>query len=49
MTGSGATCFSIFENKESLESAEKMIKLKFPLYWVMNTKLVNSINDINLV
>lgn len=49
MTGSGATCFSIFENKESLESAEKMIKLKFPFYWVMNTKLVNSINDINLV
>lgn len=49
MTGSGATCFSFYENKESLKIAENMLKLKFPSYWVMETKLVNSINDINLV
>ena len=49
MTGSGATCFSIFASKESLKIAEKMFKLKFPSYWIMKTKLVNSINDINLV
>ena len=49
MTGSGATCFSFYENKESLKIAENMLKLKFPSFWVMKTKLVNSINDINLV
>lgn len=49
MTGSGATCFSFYENKKSLKIAENMLKLKFPSYWVMKTKLVNSINDINLV
>ena len=49
MTGSGATCFSFYKNKESLKIAENMLRLKFPSFWVMKTKLVNSINDINLV
>ena len=49
MTGSGATCFSIYASKESLKIAENMFKLKFPSFWIMKTKLVNSINDINLV
>lgn len=49
MTGSGATCFSFYKNKESLKIAENMLKSNFPSFWVMKTKLVNSINDINLV
>ncbi len=49
MTGSGATCFSIYSTKERLKIAENMFKLKFPSFWIMKTKLVNAINDINLV
>ena len=48
MTGSGATVFQS-KTKESLKIAENMFKLKFPSFWIMETKLVNSISDINLV
>ena len=30
MTGSGATCFAIYETHESLNEAESLIKFKFP-------------------
>lgn len=49
MTGSGATCFSIYQNSEDLKNAEILAKSTFPKYWIKSTKLVNSINDINLV
>ena len=49
MTGSGATCYSLFANKKDLENAKKMTQKTFKSYWIQDSKLVNSVEDIKLV
>ena len=41
MTGSGATCFALYENHDNLEEANNLLKQKFKDYWVKKTKLAN--------
>ena len=43
MTGSGATCFGIYENKEDLVLAEKLINKNFKDFWTKKTRIVNKI------
>lgn len=39
MSGSGATCFGIFNQLSLLKDAEKNMRKKFPSYWVLATKI----------
>jgi len=39
MSGSGATCFGIFENNSALRKAEAAIKAQAPEWWVVATML----------
>lgn len=43
MTGSGATCFGIYQKKEDLVLAEKLINKNFKDYWTKKTRIVNKI------
>lgn len=45
MTGSGATCFALFDYIEDLEKAEYLTKKKFKDCWVKSSKLKNNIKD----
>ena len=45
MTGSGATCFALFDSIEDLERAELLTKKKFKDCWVKSSKLKNNIKD----
>tara|TARA_X000001036_G_scaffold252880_1_gene235377 strand:+ start:541 stop:1419 length:879 start_codon:yes stop_codon:yes gene_type:complete len=49
MTGSGATCYSLFANKKDLENAKKITVKTFKNYWIQDSTLVNSVEDIKLV
>ena len=46
MTGSGATCFALFDNLNDLKHAEISAKKKFKNYWIKSSKLVNSLKHI---
>lgn len=39
MSGSGATCFALFHDLQSLNKAYDKICLQFPSYWIKKTKL----------
>jgi len=41
MTGSGATCFSLFEDKKDLNKAEESIIDLYPEFWTKKTKILN--------
>lgn len=41
MSGSGATCFGIFETAEAAESAKITLANQHPDWWVMSTKLID--------
>ena len=43
MTGSGATCFGLYEDLNSLYDAEKIFKLKSKKMWIKKTRIVNNI------
>ena len=43
MTGSGATCFALYEDQENLNNAEIVIKKKFKGFWTTKTRITNSI------
>jgi 4-diphosphocytidyl-2-C-methyl-D-erythritol kinase len=43
MTGSGATCFAIYDNVKDLNNAESLMKKKFKNFWVKKTKICNKI------
>ena len=43
MTGSGATCFALYEDQENLNNAEIIIKKKFKDFWTTKTRITNSI------
>ena len=45
MTGSGATCFALFNCIEDLERAKYLTKSRFKHFWVKSTKLNNNIKD----
>ncbi len=38
MSGSGSACFALFENEESAQQAEQLIKKQFPDYWSTTTR-----------
>ncbi len=41
MTGSGATCFALYDEKKKLLKAEETMKNNNKDYWVMKSKLIN--------
>ena len=43
MTGSGATCFGLYKDLNSLYDAEKIFKLKSKKMWIKKTRIVNNI------
>ena len=44
MTGSGATCFSIYENKDDAINAENIkIQSEFKQIWIKRTELTNEV------
>ena len=40
MSGSGATCFALFKDEQSLKTAEIQIKQRYPDWWVFSSFLV---------
>lgn len=40
MSGSGSTCFSVFENGEDAKNAATSLQHEFPNYWVRATQLI---------
>tara|TARA_X000001036_G_scaffold176493_1_gene167071 strand:- start:4169 stop:5008 length:840 start_codon:yes stop_codon:yes gene_type:complete len=40
MTGSGSVCFGVFKSEKTAKVALKIIKLKFPKYWVSFAKTI---------
>ena len=46
MTGSGATCFALFNDLDDLKKIESKIKREYKNIWVKASKLINSIEDI---
>ena len=46
MTGSGATCFALFENINDLNNAEISLKDDFKNCWIKSTKLINAVKYI---
>ena len=43
MTGSGATCFGLYEDVNSLSNAEKKFRLKGKKMWIKKTRILNNI------
>ena len=43
MTGSGATCFSIYENKDDAINAERILRSEFKQIWIKRTELTNEV------
>ncbi len=41
MSGSGATCFGVFDSRQNLKTAEAAIRKNFPSYWVTATRTKN--------
>ncbi len=41
LTGSGATCFALYNNKEDLDIAHGLVKERFKYFWVKKTKIDN--------
>ena len=46
MTGSGATCYALFENMNDLENAKIHAKENFENCWIKSSKLINSVGHI---
>lgn len=42
MSGSGASCLALFDDKESASSAEKKLKEKYPDYWIQNSRIIRA-------
>ena len=41
MSGSGATCFGIFENKHDCDLAMKRVRLERPDWWSVSTEIIS--------
>jgi 4-diphosphocytidyl-2-C-methyl-D-erythritol kinase len=46
MSGSGATCFGLFEQKEEAEAAAKKIRRQYPDWWVQTAGLSDENHDL---
>lgn len=46
MTGSGATCFALFDNKKDLANAKDRAINIFKNSWIVSSRLLNSVEDI---
>ena len=46
MTGSGSTCFALFDNKKDMENARDSAIDIFKSSWIVGSRLVNSVEDI---
>jgi 4-diphosphocytidyl-2-C-methyl-D-erythritol kinase len=42
MSGSGATCFALFDSIDSANRAEKILRDSFPRYWIQLTQLLRN-------
>ena len=40
MTGSGSVCYGVFKNRKTAKAASKVIKRKYPKYWVSVAKTI---------
>ncbi|QXK92049.1 4-(cytidine 5'-diphospho)-2-C-methyl-D-erythritol kinase [Neoehrlichia mikurensis] len=40
MTGSGSTCFGLFEDANKAACAERNLQLKYPGWWIYNTEII---------
>lgn len=43
MSGSGASCFAIFENEEKLQNAEMFFRQNFPLFFIKKIKILSHV------
>ena len=41
MSGSGATCFGIFENKQDCDLAMQRVRLERPDWWSVSTEIIS--------
>ncbi len=46
MSGSGATCFALFENNNDLDKAKILAKNNFKDCWIKSARLMNNVRDI---
>ncbi len=44
MSGSGATCFGIFENEKTLDLAQKILSKKFPKFFIKKSQIQSTIS-----
>lgn len=49
MSGSGATCFGIFETAEAAENAKIVLSDQHPEWWVMSTKPIDNRKELDRV
>ncbi|MFK5978604.1 MAG: 4-(cytidine 5'-diphospho)-2-C-methyl-D-erythritol kinase [Rhizobiaceae bacterium] len=49
MSGSGATCFGVFETAEAAENAKIVLSGQHPEWWVMSTNLFNNREELDRV
>lgn len=49
MSGSGATCFGIFETAEAADSAKITLANQHPKWWAMSTKLIDDKEELDRV
>jgi 4-diphosphocytidyl-2-C-methyl-D-erythritol kinase len=48
MSGSGATCFGIFENKKTLDLAQKILSKKFPEFFIKKSQIRSTMAKLEL-
>ncbi|PCI04186.1 MAG: 4-(cytidine 5'-diphospho)-2-C-methyl-D-erythritol kinase [Hyphomicrobiales bacterium] len=49
MSGSGATCFGVFETAKDAKSAQIALSSQHPEWWIMSTKLINDKEELDRV
>ena len=42
MSGSGATCFGVFENKHDCDLAMKKVRRERPEWWSVSTEIIST-------
>ena len=49
MSGSGATCFGIFDTPEAAENAAQILATEHPDWWIKPTRLINNEEELDCV
>ena len=39
MSGSGATCFALFETEDTMRAAAQALRAEYPIWWIMETRI----------